>query len=256
MQFVIQFQILLILACFFVGTCCTVYMLSCRCTTYAWKVADLVWVLLGGLGALVALLAGIHREDSSQLNRQIDVAYAITQEFERDAARFRLQYCEVDGQGPILRPHVLTLCEKVEFLSASTAGSRELPLFLEVAEVATPQLSLGSVFGGGVSQRNYDTMVGEVGRYRPELLAFDSEDEETMRAQEALQQSPAFLGISAEFQVIANTYKSLIEQLIELKAEWEFLQSNAQVLALQIIAICLVAFAAPFRVGKAVDDLK
>lgn len=62
--------------------------------------------------------------------------------------------------------------------------------------------------------------------------------------------------IAGDFLILARAYDALIEQITQLKSEWEYLQDNAHILVLQILALCMVAFAAPFRLGKSVVDLR
>ncbi len=261
MNMIIENQILLILLCFAAGTVGTVFMFRGNASDHAWKMADLAWVLMGGLGAVTAVVAGIYTKDSTRLERQIDVAYAWSQEFDRDTARFRLSYCEQDWQGPVYRPHVLTLCDKVEFLAASTSGSQRLPLFLNVARLHTPLSSLRilPVFSGRdrLGQSSFDGMVAQADGFDPTRLRyFEARDEGTEAAIAALGASADHAGIAAEFVVIAGAYGDLIEQVMGLRDEWEVLQANALVLTLQILAIGLVAFAAPFRVGKSIVELR
>jgi hypothetical protein len=218
-------------------------------------------VLLGGLGAVTAVIAGIYTEDSSRLDRQIDVAFASAQEFDRDTARFRLSYCELETQFGYLREPVLVLCDKVEFLAASTSGSQRLPLFLSVARRNTPLSSLRILpsFGGEkkVEMASFDGMVAEAGGFDPtRLFYFDPRDAETTAASQRLRDTGRHVAIAAEYEVIASAYDDLTSQIMSLREEWEVLQANALVLALQIIAIALVAFAAPFRVGKSIVDLR
>ena len=62
--------------------------------------------------------------------------------------------------------------------------------------------------------------------------------------------------VAADFQILAQSYTRLVEQVAKLKDEWEFLQANSHILVLQIFALCLVSFAAPFRLGKSIVDLQ
>lgn len=254
MSFISDHQIGLILTSFFLGTAGAVLLYRRPDHRRAFKIADLIWVLLGGLGAVAALLAGLYRTDSTRLDRQIDVTYATTRGFERDAARFRLEHCETDRHGP-LRPAVLTLCEKVEFLSASTSENRDLPLFLEVTGMTGAPRAL-RLFSDEASAEEHDRMVVEAREFDPaRFLIFAAMDPATKAASDTLAASDEFAGIPAAFQVIATSYQELIEEVRRLKSEWEILQGQSTVLVLQIIALCLIAIAAPFRVGKSVADL-
>ena len=68
--------------CFFLaGLVGTAFLFRKPAGHRAWKLADLVWVVLGGFGALVAVISGIYAADSSKLERQIDIAYAATAAF-------------------------------------------------------------------------------------------------------------------------------------------------------------------------------
>lgn len=216
----------------------------------AWKFADLLWVVLGGFGALTAVVAGVYQSDSSQLSRQIDVAYAATADFDRDAARFRLRYCESvrDAQTQVL-------CNRAEFLSASTAANAELPLFISITESAAPLEGLHFVLGSRGGDMDLTDMEDEVRAFDPaEFLIFTARDEETSNAISVLRASQP--EVAADYQVLATSYETLIAQVARLKDEWEFLQANAGILILQIAALCLVAFAAPFRLGKSLADMR
>lgn len=253
MSFVITHQLALIAGFFALGTLGALFLFRRGAGPRAWKLADLVWVVVGGLGALTALLAGVYRTDSVQLNRQIDVAYAATRAFDTEAARFRLLYCDAGAPGPDLR----TLCEKVEFLSASTAENRDLPLFLEVTRISAPLQGLTLFTRPRQGTEDHYRMMEEVHAFDPaRFLAFAAEDDATRSAAARLDDTPDSRVIAVEFRLIADAYDDLIGKVGRLKTEWEYLQANTQFLTAQILALCMVAFAAPFRFGKSVVELR
>ncbi|MCU9837873.1 hypothetical protein OEZ49_08845 [Ruegeria sp. WL0004] len=251
MIFIADNQLPLILVCFLTGCVGTGWLLLHKPAGHrAWKLADLVWVVLGGLGALVAVLAGLYKSDHSRLDRQIDIAYAATTAFDRDAARFRLRFCD-----PAYDADIKELCNKVEFLSASTATNAELPLFIEVTKEVAPLANLHFLFGSAGSASN--TMKGMTEKVDAfdvsEFLVFTTLDEPTQAALQNMRRKvPAIAG---DFQILADAYDELIEQIGKLKSEWEYLKANAHILVLQILALCLVSFAAPFRLGKSIIEL-
>ncbi len=248
MGFIADNQIPLILLFFVAGSVGTAFLFRKPAHHRAWKLADLVWVVLGGLGAVVAVVAGLYKSDSSALDRQIDLAFAATTAFDRDAARFRLRFCD-----PAYDPDTATLCEKVEFLSASTAGNAELPLFIAVTREVAPLQGL-SIFLGGNSDRDMDRMVDRADAFDPApFLVFTTLDDPTRAALDNMRRKvPAIAG---DYQILAQSYDDLIAQVGQLKSEWEVLQANAHILLWQIIALCLVSFAAPFRLGKSLVEL-
>lgn len=251
MDFVNDNQLPLILLCFLLGSLGTVVLFRSGVATRAWRIADLVWICLGGIGALTAVIAGVYSADRSQLDRQIDLAYAASGAFDRDAARFRLAHCETDHPSPTFRPAIRDLCEKVEFLSASTAENSALPLFIAVTERAAPLSGLRLFGSGGMA-----AMEAEVAGFEPAtFLAFAAEDDVTRSAVALLRAAPSTAGIAGEYQVIARSYEELIEEVMRLGEEWDYLQSRSGILTLQILALSLVAFAAPFRLGKSIADL-
>lgn len=248
MSFIADNQLPLISFFFLVGCGGTLFLFRKPAGHRAWRVADLVWVVLGGFGAIAAVIAGIYAEDSSRIARQIDIAFAATDAFDRDAARFRLRFCD-----PAYDPDTAVLCEKVEFLSASTAGNAELPLFLAVTREVAPLQGL-QIF-------TPETPMGEMADKKARADAFDPEpflvfttlDAPTQTAVENLRRKvPAIAG---DYLIIARAYDDLIAQVEQLKTEWEILQANAHILLLQVFAICLVSFAAPFRLGKSLVEL-
>ncbi len=252
MTFVAENQLSLLILFFLAGSIGTAFLFRKPAGHRAWKLADLVWVVLGGIGALVAVLAGLYTSDSSRLDRQIDVAYAATLAFDRDAARFRLRFCD-----PAYDPDTAVLCDKVEFLSASTASNADLPLFIAVTNEVAPLQGLHLLFGRG-SKDEMDGARGMAAKADAfdieQFLVFTSLDDATQSAIESLRRKvPAIAG---DYMILAQSYDDLIEQVSKLKDEWEFLQENAHILVLQIIALCLVSFAAPFRLGKSVVELR
>ncbi len=269
MDLVIDNQIIFIAGCFFIGVLGTWFMLRCNCTRKGWYIADLMWVGLGGFGAVTALLAGVWQEDSSRLDRQIAVAFAVTRQFEHDAARFRLTFCDDAPLAQGTEDDVAMLCDKVEFLSASVSGNRQLPLFYEVARTPTPLEELGillSVWGGRPHDDMEEAGMSPTGQgFDPmELLVFEARDMGTEDALQSLitfaktasaSDANAAYSARAGFIVIAQAYDELLAQVSGLKQEWDFLQENVLLLLLQIFALCLVAFAAPFRIGKSLVDL-
>lgn len=250
MIFIADNQLFLILICFGFGVIGTVFLLRKPAGHRAWRYADLVWVLLGGIGALTAVIAGIYKSDSSHLERQIDVAYAATADFDRDAARFRLRFCDPAYDGDIA-----VLCDKVEFLSASTAGNAELPLFIAVTDEVAPLQGIGFLAGSGPAAQEMSAKAASADAFDPDaFLIFSALDEETRSAVEALRSRVPT--IAGDFVILARAYEELIGEILRLKQEWDYLQDNAYILALQLFALCLVGFAAPFRLGKSVVELR
>ena len=250
MIFVAENQLLLLLLFFLAGCFGTALIFRQPADARAWKYADLLWVVLGGFGALTAVVAGVYQSDSSQLGRQIDVAYAATAAFDRDAARFRLRYCEGEPDA-----NTAVLCDRTEFLSASTATNAELPLFISITEAAAPLQGLNFVLGGSDTDMDLADMQNEADAFNPsEFLAFVAQDADTTQAITALRASKP--EVAADYQVLATSYETLIAQVGRLKDEWEFLQANAGILILQIAALCMVAFAAPFRLGKSLAEMR
>ena len=252
MTFIAESQLPLLILFFLIGSVGTGFLFRKPAGHRAWKLADLVWVVLGGIGALVAVLAGLYTSDSSRLDRQIDVAYAATLTFDRDAARFRLRFCD-----PAFDPDTAILCEKVEFLSASTASNADLPLFIAVTNEVAPLQGLHFLFDR-TSKDEMEDMRGiasHVDAFSIEqFLVFTSLDNATQAAIDNMRSKvPAIAG---DYVILAQSYDDLIEQVGKLKDEWEFLQDNAHILVLQIIALCLVSFAAPFRLGKSIAELR
>jgi hypothetical protein len=252
MSFIADNQLPLLIMFFLTGCVGTAFLFRKPAGHRSWKLADLVWVVLGGIGALVAVMAGLYKADSSRLDRQIDIAYAATASFDRDAARFRLRFCD-----PAYDDDIETLCEKVEFLSASTASNSELPLFIAVTNEVAPLTGFTVLFGLGSpdDMDEMETMVEQANAFDPEqFLVFTSLDEPTQAAVDTLRRK--IPTIAGDYLILAMAYDDLIEQVGKLKDEWEYLQDNAHILILQVIALCLVSFAAPFRLGKSIVELR
>ncbi len=240
--FITHYQLHLLILAFSLGCIGTYLLFSKPASHRAWRVADLVWVLLGGLGAVTAVVAGIYKSDSSRLDRQIDIAYAAVQAFDHDAARFRLRFCD-----PAYDNDIAVLCDKVDFLSASSAENAALPLFTAVTNRVSPLQSLNWRGSHEITEEMDDFDASS-------FLVFTTLDTETDAAVTNMRRKVPT--IAADFLIIARAYEDLIAQMQRLQDEWDLLKENAYILFLQLIALCLIGFAAPFRLGKSIVDLR
>ncbi len=249
MEFITNNQILLIAGCFIVGLLATYWFMQYSNSGRLWQLADLSWVLFGGFGALTAILAGFYQDDSNRLHRQIDIAFTASTDFDRDAARFRLRYCDLNSWPAA---DLRTLCEKVEFLSASTATNAALPLFISLTRQSAQRSGLYLFSGGSSDAQAMDTQIRDFDTNS--LLAFDTMDEATIAASKSIgAETPQ---ISADYMILARAYDELITQVERLKAEYDLLDANSGILVLQILGLCLVALTAPFRLGKSIVELR
>src|SRR5690606_32180448 len=127
---------------------------------------------------------------------------------------------------PTFRPAIRTLCDKVEFLSASTAGNARLPLFISVTERAAPLQGLHLFFGGGDKDEMEAATRAAAGLDSGEFLAFAAEDAGTQGAVALLREAPSVAGVAAEYQVLARAYENLVGEVMTLRDEWDYLQSR------------------------------
>ncbi len=245
-EFLQTYQLPLILACFVLGCLGALTLFKRTEDTRAWLMADVIWVALGGIGAVVAIAAGIYQEDSTTLNRQITVAYTTSRAFDADAARFRLRYCAEHNSTDLTK-----LCEKVEFLSASSAENSALPLFLTITERAAPLEGFSILFGS--AREHAEMRQAAANLDMAEFLAFETRDVPTVMALEAIASTRP--EVAADYRVLALSYDTLIADITALQDAWHRLQSGKALLVLQVLALCLVAFATPFRLGRTIDSL-
>jgi len=245
----VQYQFPLIMLAVLVGSVITGICLCKPSGHRIWVLADLIWVVFGLFGALGAVVTQIYAADSSRIERQIDIAHAAITDFDEDVSRFRLRYC--DGPRP---GELAVLCDKADFLAASTATNVDLPLFIDVAEQALQLRSLNPFSEPRDTGAMPELRVRADSLDTRELLAFQPLDETTRPALDALQAIAP--GIAGEFRILARSYDALIDQIRRLQQEWIFIESRAWLLKVQVLAICLVSFAAPFRLGRAIADLR
>ncbi len=210
MNFLVENQTLSIVGSFVAGSIIAAVIYRRAQTSLSWKVADFLWVALGGVGAIAALLSGSYQDERGLINRQIDVSFAITKSFEASANRFLLLYCDKDRQGPQFRAVVVVVCKKTIALVTSAKANSELPLFLDVAQTRPPFSSLGVLFGGGnpaaadgMSKSSAMAMID--GFDAAELQTIAVIDYPTRTALSTLNASP-FVEISVDYQVLAGSY--------------------------------------------------
>ena len=259
MNFLLENQTLSILGSFLLGSIIASVLYLRAKSSLSWKVADFVWVALGGVGAVTALLAGSYQDEHGRVDRQIVISYATSKSFDAMAERFKLLHCQFDRQGPDLRPPTLVLCSKVRALTKSAKANQDLPLFLELT---TPKIRLAGLDWLYPAQpgadpadvASQDDMAHQVANFdTATLLTVASNDWPAAQAWNRLNGSTSS-DVAADYQVISGTYEDLVATLGRVKSEWDFLQANSVVLILQVLALCLIAFAAPFRLGRSFND--
>ncbi len=258
MSGLIDHQLTLIAAAFLAGIVGTVLLFLRHAPPRVWKLADFGWVMLGGLGALAAVVAGIYKADSTRLSRQIDVAYAAARTVAHDADRFTRLWC------PAADPSMSALCTRVTDIAASTAASNGLPLFIDVARITAPLQDLAlflpraapdAADAALMTEMTHGAMMEMVETFSPDTYLALAADPGAEAAAAALTRDPT-TAAAVDYRLIADAYAGLIGQVQALRTEWDYLQAHRLFLAIQIIAICLVAFAAPFRLGKSIIDLR
>ncbi len=258
MNFLVENQLLSILGSFCLGSIVAALLYRYAQSSLSWRMADFIWVALGGVGAIAALLSGTYLDENSRVNRQIDISYAVSKNFDTMAERFKLLHCQFDRQGPGLREPTLVLCEKLRALTKSAVAYQDLPLFLELT---APKIRLAGLDWLYPAQPDTDDaasqekMAAQVASFdTAALLTVASNDWPAAQAWNRLNGS-ASSDVAADYQVISVTYEDLVATLGRVKAEWDYLQANSVVLLLQVLALCLIAFAAPFRLGRSFTDL-
>lgn len=245
----VQYQFPLVVLAFLAGSAGMLVLLRKPPDHRLWPLADVLWVVFGLFGALAAVVAEFHNADSSRIARQAEITRAANAEFDRESGRFRLRNCDAPAD-----PALVVLCDKADFLAASTSRNADLPLFIAVAEEASLLRRLDP-FAPPKNTPDMAEMAARADAFDPgALLAFQPLDNRTRAALKSLQKTdPAIAG---EYRILAQSYEALIAQTDRLQQEWAFLQSRAWLLSVQIVAISLVSFAAPFRLGRAITALK
>ena len=258
MNFLIENQLASIIGSFVIGSIVASLIYRYAKSSLSWRVADFIWVALGGVGAITALLSGTYLDEHSRVDRHIDISYATSKSFDAMAERFKLLHCQFDRQGPKLRPPTLVLCDKVRALSISAAANQDLPLFLELT---TPKIRLAGLNWlypaepGADDATSQEKMANQVANFdTTTLLTVASNDWPAAQAWNRLNGSTSS-DVAADYQVLSETYENLVATLGRVKAEWDYLQANSVVLLLQVVALCLIAFAAPFRLGRSFSDI-
>lgn len=258
MNFLVENQLMSIIGSFCLGSIVAAQLYRYAKSSLSWRMADFIWVALGGVGAITALLSGTYLDEHSRVNRQIDISYAISKNFDAMAERFKLLHCQFDRQGPGLREPTLVLCEKLRALTKSAVANQDLPLFLELT---TPKIRLAGLNWLYPAQPEADgaatqeAMADQVASFdTATLLTVASNDWPAAQAWNRLNGSTSS-DVAADYQVLSETYEDLVTTLGRVKAEWDYLQANSVVLLLQVMALCLIAFAAPFRLGRSFSDI-
>lgn len=245
----VQYQFPLYLLAFGLGSAITAVCLCTPSGRRIWLLADLLWVVFGLLGALGAVVAEIYLADSSRVERQIGIARAAMADFDADVSRFRLGHC-----GAPQTQALGVLCDKADFLAASTARNADLPLFTALTTETSPLRIFDPFANPPATEETADRPGRTDGRDVRELLTFKPLDDTTRPALESLRETePA---TAANFHILARSYASLVDEIRVLQRDWAYIKRRAWLLSLKIVAICLVSFAAPFRLGRAIANLR
>ena len=288
-QTIVENQVLMVITVSIAGLCTTV-LVTLHGSNNRWKIADLVWVICGGMAAISAVLASIYISDDSKIVRKVDLIYVMFDRIGADTARLRESQCNDHNYYSatlIFGNEKSVICHALDRLHFALERLHQQPLFDEVSVVSSHQSNSESPLGKsyaestwapdaesfaetirkfeslGFGQTTYSNQNGGIGIENRPLSLVDLENVSFFlngpgvnSSLEVLKDSGFYSEMIANYSSIRGAFSVLIEQWQDLASAWDANQRNFYFLALRVIALCFVSFAFPLRVGKSIFELR
>lgn len=273
--FLVRHQTILTLSTFIVGFV-ILFVVARKANSKTWKKIDLVWVIFGGTAALSAVIASLYISQDDALSRKVDVLKATMTSLTNEAARFNYRFCANPNPIEFYSTMVGVACSSNRKMISSISASDSLPILSTFADTteSVPLIFDKTVLSALLLEdgRNIygDDMI--IDKFHENRFFFDASplvdpkiigktfldpyNSEVLASLEALNRSGLYGELIADYKSLADTYKNISFQLLELNESWEENRQNYYFLALRVISILLLAFVFPLRLGKSWYDLK
>jgi len=278
---ILEYKIWLTTACFFLGSLVSVALFVWWSSSKTWKIADLVWIVVGGVATLIAISTSLYLSETSEIKRDIDLARADLRAFSRVVSTFNARHCanthsEASAQRAFwFDPHfesIRSVCSAAISLQNETNEENELYEFIELAatSVRNPpvQMILGSTYIDRDSFPATESANSEVTKEdfsisRENLLLENAFNFSAKNLNGIIDGPVQELLSSGNHDEIVNEYLNLNslqtdlqKQFRDLQTSWGEIRNRRFILALRMISIFAVALAFPLRLGKSLNEIR
>jgi hypothetical protein len=271
----VEHQTIITLSTFSFGLLCLGILLKKR-DGHVWKIVDLVWVVFGGGAAISAVIASIYINKDGVLARQVDVLKANMTSISTDARRFNEEHCSETSEIAFYASMVSTLCANNRVMIESITQEEQRPFFSEISDI-TEELRefAGKEISTQIEPLDDFLDPNTTGNNDPDIIKsiftnaditivleglkldlLDPLNNSATSAISALRRSGLYFDMTADYTSIAREYQKITQQLANVGTAWELNQQDFQFVVARALAIALVAFAFPLRVGKSIHDLR
>lgn len=237
-----------------------------------WKIADLVWILVGGASTFVAFYLSTVLSDVERTQRETDNLRMKAEILHSDADLFVAQHCSPQG----LSNYLLTAMGELESICGSAAQFRDL-----TAEEGILYSSLIWILGGdqlpalpwskwpstedpddsilSIMKQLEDVILSEDSN-RPAIPPLSSSiwssfDGGPGDPVDSLLSTGFHIEVALEYAQLRERTESIRREINDFRPEIQTAIDKRRYAALQIIAISLVFLTLPLRVGKSINDI-
>lgn len=251
------------------GVLVAIFALVRRKTEQFWKLVDLTWISVGTIATVAAVTTTLYISEISDAQRRIDRLRATIADLNTDAEMFVAIHCSERTLSSIIQVTSLAMreaCQDAIVVASETQSTSDLISF---TELLAPSIAIN----------------GEESRQRQIHAAFDltantyTNENGTELTMASLIQakwlSRAKLN-DAEFEGLGNTIlftgfydkfffelsairsrsASIAMEVESLRSSWQLILGKRSLLALRVIALTLISFVAPLRIGKSIFDIQ
>lgn len=280
-NWIVENQFFLIIVFFIIGTVTAHRLFFARNQKKIWKIADLGWIIAGGLSAATAVILSVLLSEINSVRRESDIFTAAVASFNKDAKRFMQVYCtdRADWRfSPVFRENGTILCAHIRKIEAETAEDAKLVRFASIFSSGNEKEDTDHSWAKGIAFRDYDTdemntlfdalelandlnfgeqVTIDTGAFSS--LAFPVRkisEEEINQTLQILINSGDADAFCSEFITLNSRMKDIRFSTSQLQNRWNTVMRKQPLFLWRALALLVLSFIFPLRVGKSVHELK
>ncbi|MFK7867622.1 MAG: hypothetical protein AB8B58_00125 [Roseobacter sp.] len=276
MIWIIDNQILFLVLAFAIGLILSLFLLNQTHEKKVWRYADLLWIVVGGIGALVAFIVSVFLSNVATTERSIVLVQSSISNAHSDAVAIAAKYCSeaiFPRHLPYYADDFALLCDAVGGIKEQTAKDSDAFSLVTLLEEERPNASPFSMdeFHFDPSQAAFDpkkviefsgmtealsAALERPGDFSSVFFKFDIDNPAFESARIELIGSGVYTDLALEYGALKSEYERLVLEFDELRIVWNDIVEQRWLLLMRTIALGMLSFSLPLRLGKSVFEIR
>jgi hypothetical protein len=239
---IIENQLGILLAAILSGSIATFLLLLRAGSRRTWRIVDLFWILVGGLGASVAFVVSIYLSSVEDTQRSLNLLKSRISNLHEEAAGTRARYCSSDSTRRIENYYSAPfdlICDAVSAIVGQTLNDSEAFKLVGLMEENGPENSETETSLD--TMKDFESIFSELknGEFHDQLsgdwkesyfFGFDPKNPKYEKAELELIQSGVYTQLAIEYRILKGQFEELTVEFDGLSDTWAEIVRRGSVL--------------------------